>query len=453
MKAFLLRTCILLCCTFGSTINLFAQDEITIESCKESTGENIAEAQPRNDINGNPCAVFQIETNDVMGLTFPNKNQYVGEVRQSNGTYYVYVPGFSYKLDFQHPDFIPGTINVAPFGFKKSITGGKTYIIKLKAPQKIDNAPHVSFKVSPFVPGTSIVFDGNRKELKQNTDLKLRCNSGTYNYRVEAPNYQTETGTIEVKKGAVPISVQLKPSTVQVNIKCNVSNANVYVDNEYIRNYHVKNNCQLVTYGIYHDADYQACDIVYSPKGSKFNVLYDGVKYPFETKLLGEHNIMNILAAIAIARYLGVDFDKLASSVKNVQYVEHRLEVKKINGYTFIDNAFNSNPSGASMSLKVMSMMPNKRFIVTPGLIDLGDKQDEINKDLGKQMKDQVDVVILVGPIQTKAIYDGLSESGFDMNNVYVTKTVKEAFALVYQLADTKDTILLENDLPDAFNV
>ena len=227
----------------------------------------------------------------------------------------------------------------------------------------------------------------------------------------------------------------------------------INVDNEYIRNYHVKNNCQLVTYGIYHDADYQACDIVYSPKGSKFNVLYDGVKYPFETKLLGEHNIMNILAAIAIARYLGVDFDKLATSVKNVQYVEHRLEVKKINGYTFIDNAFNSNPSGASMSLKVMSMMPNKRFIVTPGLIDLGDKQDEINKDLGKQMKDQVDVVILVGPIQTKAIYEGLSESGFDMNNVYVTKTVKEAFALVYQLADTKDTILLENDLPDAFNV
>ena len=233
MKAFLLRTFILLCCTFGSTINLFAQDEITIESCKESTGENIAEAQPRNDINGNPCAVFQIETNDLMGLTFPNKNQYVGEVRQSNGTYYVYVPGFSYKLDFQHPDFIPGTISVAPFGFKKSITGGKTYIIKLKAPQKIDNAPHVSFKVSPFVPGTSIVFDGNRKELKQNTDLKFRCNSGTYNYRVEAPNYQTETGTIEVKKGAVPISVQLKPSTVQVNIKCNVSNANVYVDNEH----------------------------------------------------------------------------------------------------------------------------------------------------------------------------------------------------------------------------
>lgn len=227
----------------------------------------------------------------------------------------------------------------------------------------------------------------------------------------------------------------------------------INVDNEYIRNYHIKNNCQLVTYGIYNKADYQACDIEYSPKGSKFNVLYDGVKYPFETRLLGEHNIMNILAAIAIARYLGVDFATLAKSVKAVQYVEHRLEVKKINGYTFIDNAFNSNPSGASISLKVMSMMPNKRFIVTPGLIDLGAKQDEINKDLGKQMKDKVDVVILVGPIQTKAIYDGLSESGFDMNNVHVTKTVKEAFALVYQLATKEDTILLENDLPDAFNV
>lgn len=226
----------------------------------------------------------------------------------------------------------------------------------------------------------------------------------------------------------------------------------INVDNEHIRNYRVKNNCKLVTYGIYHDADYKAVDIQYGPDGSSFNVLFENEKHAFKTKLLGEHNIMNILASIAIARYLDIDWDNLRKSVRQVDYVEHRLQVKKINGYTFIDNAFNSNPEGAAMSLKVMSMMPNKRFIVTPGLIDLGPQQYAMNYDLGKKMQGMVDVVILVGPSQTLPIFNGLQDSGFDMENVYVVQTVKEAFSKVYAMASLQDVILLENDLPDAFN-
>ena len=45
-----------------------------------------------------------------------------------------------------------------------------------------------------------------------------------------------------------------------------------------------------------------------------------------------------------------------------------------------------------------------------------------------------------------------LKEAGFDKKHIHVVKTVKEAFAIVYQNASTEDTILLENDLPDAFN-
>lgn len=226
----------------------------------------------------------------------------------------------------------------------------------------------------------------------------------------------------------------------------------INVDNTHIREYEVKNTCKLVSYGIYHDADYKAINIEYSPKGSTFDVVCNGEVYPFSTRLLGEHNIMNILASIAIARELNVEWKQLQRSVRLVDYVEHRLQVKKINGYTFIDNAFNSNPSGAKMSLQVMQMMPNRRFIVTPGLIDLGEKQYEFNKQFGEQMLDHVDEVILVGPSQTKPIYDGLSSSGFDMTHVHVTKTVKEAFGLVYSMASREDVILLENDLPDAFS-
>lgn len=226
------------------------------------------------------------------------------------------------------------------------------------------------------------------------------------------------------------------------------------MDNEYIRNYQVKNTCKLVTIGIdREDVDYRAVEIEYSPQGSQFYVKTGvGEKILFTTRLLGKHNISNILCAIAVGKELGLSWESLQKAVAKVKYIEHRLEVKKINGYTFIDNAFNSNPVGANMSLEVLKMMPGKRIIVTPGMIDLGEIQEEVNRKFGSSMKDKADIAILVGVNQTLPIVQGLDDCGFDKKNIHVVKTVKEAFALVYQLASKEDTILLENDLPDAFN-
>ncbi len=104
------------------------------------------------------------------------------------------------------------------------------------------------------------------------------------------------------------------------------------------------------------------------------------------------------------------------------------------------------------MSLEVMKMMPNHRYIITPGMIDLGHEQDAYNKAFGQQMLGCVDTVILVGKKQTQAIYEGLVEVGFDLKEVLIVDTVKEAFAYIEAHASRDDMILLENDLPDAFN-
>ncbi len=227
----------------------------------------------------------------------------------------------------------------------------------------------------------------------------------------------------------------------------------INLDNQYIRDYHINNQCKIVSYGIASsDVDYQAINIVYSPSGSKFDVVINGEIVCFETKLLGEHNIANILAAICVGLEMDITCAQLVNAVKKIDYIEHRLQVKKINGYTFIDNAFNSNPSGSKMSLEVMKMMPNKRYIITPGMIDLGKEQFYLNKEFGKHMLDRVDFVVLVGINQTKPILEGLNEVGFNPDNIVVCKTVKEAFGFIYQDATIYDTILLENDLPDAFN-
>ncbi len=224
-------------------------------------------------------------------------------------------------------------------------------------------------------------------------------------------------------------------------------------DNEFIRNYHIQNPVEVVTYGIHHeDVDYRAVDITYTRNGSSFTVVHGEERVQLETKLLGELNILNILSAVACARHLNVSWATIARACKQMKQVEHRLELKKINGYRFIDDAFNANPTGSAMALEVLSMMPGRRIVITPGMIDLGASQDEINHAFGEKMLNKADTVILVGEVQTKPIYEGLRDSGFDMNQVIILAKEKEAFAWVWANATIEDTILLENDLPDAFN-
>ena len=226
----------------------------------------------------------------------------------------------------------------------------------------------------------------------------------------------------------------------------------INVDNEYINAYEIKNNCKVVKLGINNtDADYVAYDIKYTKDGSTFKVKLGGRAVKFSTILLGEHNIMNILCGIALAKELGLNNKEIVKGVADVKQVEHRLEIKKINGFTFIDNAFNSNPVGCKRSLDVLKLMDGKRVIVTPGLIDLGKEENEANYEFGKYMNERADFVILVGEKNSAYIKKGLNDGGYDMSNVLVVSTVKEAFAYVYSNFSIKDTILLENDLPDAF--
>lgn len=227
----------------------------------------------------------------------------------------------------------------------------------------------------------------------------------------------------------------------------------INLDNSYIANYEIKNKCKVVSIGVNNtSADYVATEVKYDRNGSSFNVLIGGENVNFKCKLLGEHNITNALCGIALALELGIDVKTIVEAVENLSQVEHRLELKKINGFNFIDDAFNSNPSGSMSALNTLSIMDGKRVIVTPGMIDLGNEENRINYDFGKAMLNKTDIVILVGKNQTQYIYNGLNDSGYDMNNVLVVDKVHEAFNYIYNNLTPNDTILLENDLPDAFN-
>ena len=226
-------------------------------------------------------------------------------------------------------------------------------------------------------------------------------------------------------------------------------------DDEWQRNYKIKNNCKIKWIGIdSEDVDVRATNIKLSPNGTKFDCYFkDSNKpYQFETKLLGYANVYNILAGIALGREFGMTIEQLKAGVAKVKAVEHRLELKKIGNINIIDDAYNSNPTGAKMALDVLKMMPGKHIVVTPGMIELGDEEYKKNKEFGTQIAESTDEVILVGAEKTKPILEGLKEKNFDESKIHIINDVLKAFPLIQTLKENETYVLLENDLPDIFN-
>ena len=221
-------------------------------------------------------------------------------------------------------------------------------------------------------------------------------------------------------------------------------------------NYSLKNKVKTIWIGIDNkDADVIAKNIKCSSKGTSFDVVLknDTKKYHFETKLLGKHNVYNILDGIACGREFDIDMNDLIQAVKTVQPVEHRLELKKLGNFYMIDDAYNSNPVGAKSALDVLDMMPGLKVVVTPGMIELGEKEDEYNRIFGQQIKEVADYVILIGEKKTIPIKEGLLEKGFDKEKIIVFNDVREAYPFIEQLSLKKETYaLFENDLPDTYN-
>lgn len=221
--------------------------------------------------------------------------------------------------------------------------------------------------------------------------------------------------------------------------------------------YHLKNKCRIIWIGIdSEDADVRATDIKCSSAGTTFNVHFKGDKksYLFETRLLGKHNVYNILASLALGKEFGIDIKMLQKGVKNVRAVEHRLELKRIGSFYQIDDAYNSNPVGAANALEVLSLMPGKKIVVTPGMIELGDKEQELNQEFGREIAKVADLVILIGKKRTKPIQDGLKLEDYNEDRIVIFNDVREAYPYIQSLNTNGEEIyaLFENDLPDSYD-
>ncbi len=224
-------------------------------------------------------------------------------------------------------------------------------------------------------------------------------------------------------------------------------------DNEYIKNASVKQNA--VSYGVENqDVQFKANILSVSDKGTQFEMLIDGKTHIFTTRLLGAHNVQNLAGCIALSYKLSVDITVIKTAVSRLEPVPHRLQlIDAGEKLTIIDDAFNANPTGTHASLMVMSKFEGLKIIVTPGMIELGEKQKELNEAFGRECAQICDYVFLVGGRIADDVYCGAkSVEGENNDKIRRFSTVQDAVNAARTIVSDKHKyVLLENDLPDNY--
>lgn len=206
-------------------------------------------------------------------------------------------------------------------------------------------------------------------------------------------------------------------------------------------------------YGTNNNYSFSADNLSYGRNGSEFKLVLENNAVEISSKLLGKHGILNIIGAGAIAYKLGVDLNDIKFACASLKATEHRLELKHyINGSLLIDDAYNANPEGCIEAVHVIGSFGDmKKVIVTPGLVELGDKEYDCNFALGLEATKFCDIIILVGKNRSKPMLDAINTTDFNSENVYVVSSFKEAMAIYSKIADNNTVVLFENDLPDNY--
>lgn len=230
----------------------------------------------------------------------------------------------------------------------------------------------------------------------------------------------------------------------------------VNIDSEAAYKYIKEQGYDVKTYAVDNpEADYRASNILYSTTETRFDLATThSVDEGYATHILGRGNILNITAALAVAEHLGIGVESRRRAVRQIEQVEHRLSMRRSGGVAILDDAYNSNPEGARMALEVLSgfATEGKRYVVTPGFVEMGAKQYENNRTFGGDIaQSRVDGVYVVNEVNRDAITEGLKAGGYPDAQVECVASFTEAMAALQPKLKAGDVVLYENDLPDSF--
>lgn len=198
---------------------------------------------------------------------------------------------------------------------------------------------------------------------------------------------------------------------------------------------------KAVYYGFSPAASVRAEDVEFLPTGVRFR----SAESSFESTLAGRHAVLNILAAIAVARILGIDESRLPRAVRSLQPGRMRGECIESNGIRIVNDCYNSNPDAVRSMLDVLRDIPAQRRIAVLGeMRELGRWAEDLHRAVGGYAA-RCGVSVLVGIRGVaQALIDGAVEAGLRKDAAYFFEEPAEAGAWLRTVARPGDAILFK---------
>ena len=182
-------------------------------------------------------------------------------------------------------------------------------------------------------------------------------------------------------------------------------------------------------------------DVEATLEGTAFRLEIEGEVYELHTDILGSFQTMNIAVAVRIAKHFGMQKEEILNAVKELQSVEHRLQLIKAGGKIILDDGYNGNIDGMLEGIRLCSLHEGRKVIVTPGLVE---SSDALNIKLIEAINKVFDIVIVTG-----ALNAALFEKHLKVKNKIMLRDKSAMVDVLGNQTKAGDVILFANDAPN----
>lgn len=186
-------------------------------------------------------------------------------------------------------------------------------------------------------------------------------------------------------------------------------------DNDLLLSVKGKTHHKTIYYGIKEKADIYAEDIQYFENETTFIICDGGNRYEAKIPTVGEHNVLNALAAFVVCKSFGLDLAVSVKALENYESSGSRQKIYKRAGITIIEDCYNASPDSMKAALWVLKNNTAKRKIAVLGdMLELGDISAESHRLVGKLSAESADIVFSFGP-RSKDLAEAAKESGTEV--------------------------------------
>ena len=199
----------------------------------------------------------------------------------------------------------------------------------------------------------------------------------------------------------------------------------------------------LCSFGLENDADVRAFDLRSDRSGIRFKI----IRGPrVHVPVLGTHNVMNVLAAIAVTRKLGLDWNTIIEQLASFRPPAQRMQLRTAAGVTVIDDTYNANPVSMEAAADTLSRMEcdGRKFLVVGDMLELGDESAAFHRKLGETIAGYgFDYLLGMGK-HTRELMAAATQHGMDGRDLLSAESQDELAEALSDLLEPGDTVLLK---------